>query len=136
MHHRNRVFVLSETPEALSAIPASEETTGAPVSPQEPVPTRTRESASPGYRETLALALNNRPAAPAADPYIEEARQRQIAALRANRPSEAEHHDTVWADDAPAGLAPGSVEESLARARAYARQTRAGREPRRAFDAA
>ena len=119
-----------------SATPASAETTSVPEPPQEPAPARTRESASPGYRETLALALNNRPAAPAADPYIEEARQRQIAALRANRPSEAEHRDTVWAPDAPAGPAPGSVEESLARARAYARQTRAGRAPRQAFDLA
>lgn len=120
-----------------SADPTRGETTSAPERPQEPTPVRTRESASPGYRETLALALNNRPVPPPANPYIEEARQRQIAALRAGRQAEAEHREAVWAEaDAPAGPAPGSVEESLARARAYARKTRAGRAPRQAFDLA
>ena len=55
--------------------------------------------------------------------------RRQEAALRAGRPPE-----TVQ-DTEPAGPVRDGVEESLARARAYARKQRAGREPRRAFDA-
>lgn len=116
--------------------------TAAPIAdrPDPEAPVRTREDGCPGYREALELALENRPAAPEANPYIEEARQRQIAALRAGRPAESEHREAVWAQaDAQekAGPAPGSVEESLARARAYARQNRGGGAvPRRAFDVA
>ena len=112
----------------------------APEPAREAAPVRTRETASDGYREVLALARDNRVGPPPADPYIEEARQRQIAALRANRQPETEHREAVWAEDdtsAAAGPVPGSVEESLARARAYARQARAGGTvPRRAFDVA
>jgi len=110
-----------------------------PEAPREPAPIRTRDTASPGYQQARTLALENRPAPPTANPYIEEARQRQIAALRANRPAESEHREAVWEQldaEEKAGPAPGSVEESLARARAYARQEAAGRAPRRAFDVA
>jgi hypothetical protein len=130
------------TVRSLKVLPAGTVTTAAetisePQAPKEPAPVRTRETASPGFQEVLGLALENRPAAPLADPYIEEARQRQIAALRANRQPETEHREAAWAQaEAPSQPAPGSVEESLARARAYARQTRAGRAPRRAFDVA
>lgn len=119
--------------------PAPADTPAAPEPAPEAAPARTRETASAGYREALALARDNRPAAPAANPYIEEARQRQIAALRAHRQPESEHREAVWAeaDAAAAGPAPGSVEESLARARACARKEAAGgTAPRRAFDVA
>ena len=107
--------------------------------PADQGPVKTRETASDGYRHVLALALNNKPDRQPTDPYTLEAMARQENALRAGRQPETEHRDAVWAqDDAAqkAGPAPGSVEESLARARAYARQQRAGRAPRQAFDVA
>ncbi|MEV5915799.1 DciA family protein [Streptomyces chartreusis] len=102
-------------------------------------PPRTRETASDGYRAALALALENKPERQPTNPYVLEAIARQETALRTNRQPEAEHRDAVWAQadaEEQAGPAAGSVEESLARARAYARQDRAGRAPRRAFDVA
>jgi hypothetical protein len=131
------------TVRALKVLPAGTVTTTAAEAiseaeaPREPAPVRTRETASPGFQEVLGLALENRPATPLADPYIEAARQRQIAALRANRQPETEHREAVWAEaETPPVPAAGSVEESLARARAYARKQRDGRAPRRAFDPA
>jgi predicted nucleic acid-binding Zn ribbon protein len=109
---------------------ASMESTDGPAGP-----VRTREDGCPGYQAALDAALTHKPDRQPTDPYILEAMARQEAALRASRPATTRHPADV-APDAPAGPAPGSVEESLARARAYARQTRAGREPRRAFDAA
>lgn len=110
---------------------------GHPAQPGSEAPVKTRETASPGYRATLDAALTHRPECPPTDPYTVQAMRRQEAALRAGRQPEAEHREAVWAEtDAPAGPAPGSVEESLARARAYARKTRAGRAPRQAFDLA
>ncbi|MFF1298102.1 MULTISPECIES: DciA family protein [unclassified Streptomyces] len=102
----------------------------------DPAPVRTRDDGCPGYQQTRIAALAHRPTAPPADPYVVEAIARQEAALRAGRQPEPEHREAVWADDAtPAGPAPGSVEESLARARAYARQQRAGGSvPGRVFD--
>lgn len=82
-----------------AAAPAHTETVLEPDKPQEPAPVRTRETASSGYRQALAAALDNRPAPPPANPYLEEARQRQIAALRANRQPESEHRDGVWEVD-------------------------------------
>jgi predicted nucleic acid-binding Zn ribbon protein len=126
----------------LPAGPAAPASSGGPSEPEtrrEPAPIRTRDTASPGYQDALAKVLENRPAAPPANPYMEEARQRQIAALRANRLPETEHRDASWAqDDTPrtAGPAPGSMAASEAAARAVARQNRAGRAPRRAFDTA
>ncbi len=100
-------------------------------------PVRTREDGCPGYQDTRAIVLEHRPEPPPVDPYVEEVMRRQEAALRANRQPETEHREAVWAEaDTPSVPAAGSVEESLARARAYARQTRAGRAPRRAFDVA
>ena len=101
-------------------------------------PVRTREDGCPGYQDTRAIVLEHRPERPPADPYVEEAMRRQEAALRAGRQPETEHRDAVWAQDAEqnTGPAPGSIEDSLARARAYARQQRTGRAPRRAFDPA
>lgn len=119
----------STTPE----VPAS---TGPAAAPAGPV--RTRETASPGYRAALNAALTHKPDRQPTNPYVVEAIQRQEAALRARRQPESEHREAFWAQqDAAAGPAPGSVEESLARARAYARQERAGGQmPRRAFDVA
>jgi predicted nucleic acid-binding Zn ribbon protein len=100
-------------------------------------PVRTRDDGCPGYQDNRAILLERRPSPPPVDPYIQEVMARQEAALRANRQPEAEHRDAVWAEtDTPAGPAPGSVEESLARARAYARKNRESRAPRRAFDVA
>ena len=131
------------TVRSLKVLPAGTVTTTAaeaisePQVPQQPAPVRTRDTASPGFQEAMGLVLENRPAAPLADPYIEAARQRQIAALRANRQPETEHREAEWAEADTASVpAAGSVEESLARARAYARKQRDGRAPRRAFDPA
>jgi hypothetical protein len=105
--------------------------------PSTEAPVKTRETASPGYRAALEAALTHRPDHAPTDPYTVEAMRRQEAALRAGRQPESEHREAVWADDAtPTGPAPGSLEESLARARAYARDERAGQTSRRAFDAA
>ncbi|MFJ7023213.1 DciA family protein [Streptomyces sp. NPDC101117] len=107
--------------------------------PRHEAPVKTRDTASPGYRATLEAALTHRPDRAPTNPYVLEAIARQEAALRAKRQPEAEHREAHWAQqdaEEKAGPAPGSVEESLARARAYARQTRAGRAPRRAFDVA
>lgn len=98
----------------------------------EPGPVRTRDDGCPGYQKTRTAALAHRPATPPADPYVLEAIARQEAALRAGRQPEPVSVEA----DTTAGPAPGSLDESLARARAYARQERAGRAPRRAFDAA
>jgi hypothetical protein len=98
-------------------------------------PVRTREDGCPGYQDARAVVLEHKPTPPPVNPYVQEAMRRQEAALRAGRQAEAEHRDAVWAQDTTRP-AVGSVEESLARARAYARQQAAGRTPRRAFDVA
>lgn len=103
--------------------------------PAPEAPVRTREDGCPGYQDARAVVLEHRPPAPEVNPYVEEAMRRQEAALRAGRQAEDEHRDAVRAQE-PTGPAVGSVEESLARARAYARQHRGGQEPRRAFDVA
>lgn len=119
------------------ATPAAAEPTS-PAAPRTPV--KTRETASGGYRAVLALALANKPERQPTNPYVLEAIARQETALRTNRQPEADHREAVWAQadaEEKAGPPPGSVEESLARARAYARQQRAGGPaPRRAFDVA
>jgi predicted nucleic acid-binding Zn ribbon protein len=121
---------------AAGAAPASTETTSAVEPPRETAPVRTRETASPGYREALALALGNRPAPPPTNPYIEEARSRQIAALRASRQPESEDSEAMWAQaDQSPGPESGSLEASIAAALAYKRSQQGG-EPRRLFGAA
>ncbi|MFF1444078.1 DciA family protein [Streptomyces sp. NPDC058295] len=107
--------------------------------PKPEAPVKTRETAHPGYRHTLALALDNRLTLPPETSYEEEARRRQEAALRANRLPESEDREAYWAQqDAveSAGPEPGSMAASEAAARAYARSQAAGRTPRRAFDVA
>jgi len=101
-------------------------------------PVKTRDDGCPGYQDARAIVLEHKPPAPPVNPYVAEAMRRQETALRAGRQPETEHREAVWAEsDAASGPAPGSVEESLARARAYARQQRAGGSmPRRAFDVA
>lgn len=123
--------------DSASAPQVGEQTPDARPNPEAPV--RTREDGCTGYQDARAIVLEHRPPATPVNPYVEEAMRRQEAALRANRQPEDEHRDAVWAQsDAmqQAVPAPGSVEDSLARARAYARQQRAGRAPRRAFDVA
>ncbi|MFD9004481.1 DciA family protein [Streptomyces sp. NPDC059582] len=101
-------------------------------------PVKTRESAHPGYRHVLSLALENRTPKRAESPYVEEARARQEAALRANRQPEAAHREAYWAEqDAHTEPRPGSMAASEAAALAYKRSQKAGPgEPRRAFDVA
>jgi predicted nucleic acid-binding Zn ribbon protein len=106
-----------------------------PATPEEPV--KTRETASAGYREVLALALQHRPEPEPGNPYVAEADRRQVQALRTNRQSETEHREAMWFDDQPTGPAPGSMEASEAAAIAYKRQDAAGLVgPRRLFGAA
>lgn len=94
---------------------------------------KTRETASPGYRETLAAALEHRqPERHITDPYLEAAMRRQETALRANRqPETAEQPDHL-----PARQVDRS--DAVRRAAlARKRQEAAGHtEPRRAFDVA
>lgn len=100
--------------------------------PQGEAPVRTREDGCPGYRDAMAVVLEHRPERPPVDPYIAEAMARQEAALRAGRQPGPAPVDLAR----ESGPVAGSVEESLRRARAYARQQRAGHTPRRAFDVA
>jgi hypothetical protein len=97
--------------------------------PQGPV--KTRESASPGYRQALVAALEHRPEPRHTDPYIAAALARQEAALRTNRAPEAVE---------PEQLTERRVDRSEAVRRAALarkRQEAAGlTEPRRAFDVA
>ena len=126
---------------ALKILPAGAAPTRAdtstPEAPELQRPARARRPAPPGYRAAREAALAHRPERPAADPYVLEAMQRQEAALRANRQPEDEDREAMWtATDTRRQPQPGSVDESLARARAYARSQAAGRPARRAFDAA
>jgi hypothetical protein len=115
----------------------------APASPAIPVeevaarpadvgPVRTRETASAGYRATLAAALEHRPETRHTDPYLEQAMRRQEAALRANRMQE-----TV---EEPDQITARKVERSDAVRRAALarkRQEQAGHaQPGRDFDVA
>jgi len=100
-------------------------------------PVKTREDGCPGYQDARAIVLEHRPPPPPVNPYVEEAKRRQEAALRAARQPEAEHREAMWAElDATAGPAAGSMEASERAARAYARQHAARQTPRRAFDTA
>lgn len=117
--------------------PTHTEAVPEPEKPREPAPVRTRETASPGYREALAAALDHRPGPPPINPYIEEARQRQIAALRANRQPEAEHRDAVWEVDRLKAAQARDDDASRRAAIARARHERTGgATPRRALDVA
>lgn len=110
-----------------------------PQSPKPDGPVKTRETASPGYRETLALALANKPERQPTNPYVREAIAAHEAALRSKRQPESEHRDAYWAEDdarRKAGPAPGSMEASQRAALARKRKEAAGLEPRRAFDVA
>ncbi|WP_399559544.1 DciA family protein (plasmid) [Streptomyces chartreusis] len=119
-----------DTPRA-AAVPSDQ--------PQTEAPVKTRDMASRGYQATLEAALAHRPERQPTNPYVLEAMAAHEKALRAKRQPESEHREAVWEQldaEEKAGPAPGSVEESLARARAYARQERAGHTPRRALDIA
>ena len=96
---------------------------------QEPV--KTRETASPGYRQALAAVLEHRPEPRHTDPYIAAALERQEAALRAMRTTDVEE---------PEQLTERRVDRSEAVRRAALerkRQEQAGGDvPRRLFGAA
>ncbi|GHC37093.1 MULTISPECIES: DciA family protein [Streptomyces rochei group] len=114
-------------------------TTEAP-DPEQPAPAgpvKTRDTAHPGYRATLALALEHRGRHDRVNRYEAEARARQEAALRASRQPEEDHHEAVWEID---HLKAAQVDEREAvrqAAIARVRHERAGgTEPRRLFGAA
>jgi predicted nucleic acid-binding Zn ribbon protein len=87
---RVRVSVGGDT-----TVPAAD-TPAVPVQREAVAPVRTRETASPGYRATLAAALDHRPEQRHTDPYLAAALERQEAALRANRqPEPAEDLDQL-----------------------------------------
>ncbi|MFJ8657410.1 DciA family protein [Streptomyces rochei] len=107
---------------------------------QHPVPAgpvKTRDTAHPGYRATLALALEHRGRHDRVNRYEAEARARQEAALRAGRQPEPEHHEAVWEIDR-FKVAQADEQEAVRQAAiARARHERAGGTmPRNAFDAA
>lgn len=102
-----------------------------PAPPIADAPVRTRADGCPGYQDARAIAAEHRPNPQPTNPYILEAIARQEAALRAGRPADTEHLNA----EEKVGPAPGSVEASLARARAYARQQRRAGDPQTAFNA-
>ena len=101
---------------------------------------KTRETAHPGYRETLEAALTHRLVRELADPYTVEAIARQDRALRARRLPDDQHTEYLAELDRlerQAGPAPGSVEASRRAAIERKRREAAGlTEPRRAFEVA
>ncbi|WP_086732544.1 DUF721 domain-containing protein [Streptomyces glaucescens] len=102
-------------------------------------PVKTRDTASPGYREALALVLAHKPDRQPTNPYVREAIAAHETALRAKRQPESEHRDAYWAEEEArrkAGPPPGSMEASERAARDRKRREAAGLEPRRAFDVA
>lgn len=105
--------------------------------PQQPV--KTREMAGDGYKAVRDLLLTHRPETLPLNPHIAAAITRQNDAARANRLPWDEHIDAVHACEEPSGPEPGSLEASLAAARAYKHRVEAGlepAEPRRVFDVA
>ncbi|MGV9226357.1 DUF721 domain-containing protein [Streptomyces albogriseolus] len=125
-----RVVAPGRTPSA--ATPSEEpETLKVPAGP-----VKTRETAHPGYRATLALALEHRREHGDTNPYLAEARARQEAALRANRQAEDEHRDGMWETDRLEDRV-DPAEQIRRAALARARQQKAGGDvPRRLFGAA
>lgn len=130
-----RILPVGAAPEPAAAAPAEPDP-----KPEPQGPVKTRETASVGYQQARALVLEHRPAPPPINPYVEEARQRQIAALRANRQPQTEDREAHWAQadaEQTAGPRPGSSEASRQAAIAYKRQDQAGTTvPRRLFGAA
>jgi hypothetical protein len=106
--------------------------------PEPEAPVRTRETASPGYRETLDAALAHRPDRQPTDPYVIEALERQAAALRANRQPESEHRDAEWEMERLKSVEVDRSEavRRAALARKRLEQAGGGQVPRRAFDVA
>ncbi|MEU0656042.1 DUF721 domain-containing protein [Streptomyces albogriseolus] len=126
-----RVVAPGHTPAA--ATPSEEPET--PATPAGPV--KTRETAHPGYRATLALALEHRREHGDTNPYLAQARARQEQALRANRQAEDEHRDGVWETDRLLEDRVDPAEQIRRAALARARQQKAsGDVPRRLFGAA
>lgn len=119
----------------LTAAPTAAAVPG-PERAQPEAPVKTRETASPGYRATLEAALAHRPERQPGNPYVAEADARQVAALRAHRQAEDEHREAHWAGDQNGRPEPGSMEASIAAAKAYARRTARGADLPRAFDVA
>lgn len=107
----------------------------------QPAPVRTRETASPGYLRTLAVALAHKPDR---DQLLDEkiraasADQDRRLADPANREPEDAFPDAVEAQEraaAAAGPEPGTLEAAVAAALAYKRSGGHDRELRRVFEA-
>lgn len=112
--------------------------TGRAGQPDADLPVKTRETASPGYRQALEAALAHKPDRQPTNPYLREALERQAAALRANREPEDAHRDAMWELDR---LKSAEVDRSeavrrAALARKRLEQAGSGQLPRRAFDVA
>ncbi|NUV54637.1 DUF721 domain-containing protein [Streptomyces coelicolor] len=100
-------------------------------------PVKTRETAHPGYRATLALALEHRREHGDTNPYLAEARARQEQALRANRQAEDEHRDAVWETTRLEDrVDPAEQIRRAALARARQQKAGSGDVPQRLFGAA
>lgn len=121
-----------------SHIPAAATPSPEPETPTVPAgPVKTRETAHPGYRATLALALEHRREHGDTNPYIAEARARQEAALLASRLPEIEHRDAVWETDRLEDrVDPAEQIRRAALARARQQKASSGDVPRRLFGAA
>ncbi|QBJ94495.1 DUF721 domain-containing protein (plasmid) [Streptomyces seoulensis] len=121
----------------IRVLPVANLTTAAAALPDapkpQPGPVRTRETASPGYRQTLAAALQHQPTRPSIDPYLQRAMRRQEAALRANRQPEPAV-DLEQAAARQVDRSDASHRAALARKRQEASGTAPA--PRRAFDVA
>jgi predicted nucleic acid-binding Zn ribbon protein len=111
--------------------------TAAPAAPASEAPVKTRDTASAGYRQTLAAALDHKPERAPVNPYVLEAIARQEAALRAQREPEEAHREAFWEMDR---LTEQHVDRSEAVRRAALARKRLDASgtavPRRAFDVA
>lgn len=117
---------------------------GQPAEPAPPVPerpatpVRTPETASPGYQQARAVALQHKPdRTNLLTPTARAAIERQNQALRARRESEeafTEYVAQLEILEQQAGPANGTLEASIQAALAY-KHTGGSREPRRLFEA-
>jgi hypothetical protein len=107
------------------------------VRPESQAPVKTREMASPGYRDALEAHLTSRTDRPVTVPGVAEAieRQNRILTHPANREPEAAFADAVAERERRTGPALSSSDRSRLAALAYKRSNQTDT-PRRAFDVA
>lgn len=119
-------------------------TSGHPATSAEPqpapeTPVRTRETASPGYRQTLEAAQSNRPGPRHLTPHVQEAttRQDRLLAAAANREPEAAFTDAVAELERIRRLSGAHLDDAEKIRQAAIARKNAGDQPvRRAFDVA